>query len=277
MARSNWRGHISFGLVSIPIVLYTVENKRADISFHQIDKHDNARIQYQRINANTGKIVPWERITRGYEYEKDAVIPVPDDVLEKVAGAEARTINIQTFINKTEFNLLSIEKNYYLVPDEKGKGNKGYVILREALKDTHKIGIARVIISTKEYLSAIIPEGDALILSLLKYDKELRKPSEFPLPDKEPDFYKITPKEIKLAKELIKSMSGKWKPEKYIDEYQSAIHRWVEETVNKLPHKTTKQPAKRQPSNVINFMDLLKKSLVEKNKKPRHVNRVRRK
>ena len=103
---------------------------------------------------------------------------------------------------------------------------------------------------------------------MLKYDKELRKPSEFPLPDKESSFYKITPKEIKLAKDLIKSMSSKWKPEKYIDEYQSAIHRWVEETVNKLPHKSIKQPAKRQTSNVINFMDLLKKSLVEKNKKP---------
>ena len=100
MPRSNWRGHISFGLVSIPVVLYSVENTKADISFHQIDKQDNSRIKYQRINVNTGKVVPWERITRGYEYEKDAVIPLPDEVLEKVAGAEARTINIQTFINK---------------------------------------------------------------------------------------------------------------------------------------------------------------------------------
>src|SRR5690348_15206461 len=117
MPRSNWKGHISFGLVSIPIILYNVENKKADITFHQIDKRNNARIKFERVNIDTGKIVPWEDITRGYEYDKDTLIPVPDEVLEKVAGQNARTIDIQTFINKNEFDILSIYKNYYILPD----------------------------------------------------------------------------------------------------------------------------------------------------------------
>jgi DNA end-binding protein Ku len=272
MPRSNWKGNITFGLVSIPIALFTVENKKADISFHQIDKRDNSRIKYQRINVNTGKNVPWESITRGYEYDKDTIIPVPDSVLEKVAGEHSRTIDIQTFINKNEFNILSIERSYYLVPDEKGKGTKGYVILRETLQDMNKIGIARVIISTKEYIAAVIPDGQALILCLLKYDNELRKASDLSLPDKDLSYYKVTHKEIEMAKQLIKSMSSKWKPEKYIDEYQAAIHEWVEESVNHLPHKKQKH-RKKDSTNVVNFVDLLKKSLAEKNKKTNHKNK----
>lgn len=273
MPRSNWKGYISFGLVSIPVVLYTAENTKADISFHQIDKRDNSRIKYQRINVNTGKDVPWDKITRGYEYDEDTLIPVPDSVLAHVAGENSRTIDIQTFINQNELDILSIYKNYYLVPNEKGKGNKGYVILREALKEMHKIAIAKVIISTKEYISAVIPEKNALILCLLKYDNEIRKPSEFDLPDKDLKHYKINQKEIAMAKKLITSMSSKWKPEKYIDEYQSDIHKWVEETVNNLPHKKTKPKKHISSANVINFADLLKKSLAEKGKK-NHKKRV---
>jgi len=270
MSRSNWKGNISFGLVSIPIILYSVENKKADISFHQIDRRDNARIKYQRINVNTGKEVPWEEITRGYEYDKETTIPVPDNVLKKVAGENSRTIDIQTFIDKNQLNIFSIERNYFILPDEKGKGVKGYVILRDTLLDLHKIGIAKVIISTREYLCAIIPSDNMLMLSLLKYNHELRKISEFSLPDKALSHYKITYKEIDMAKQLLKTMSSKWHPEKYIDEYQTAIHDWVNETVNHLPHKKMKTK-KLLSSNIINFADLLKKSL-DKNKKSSHKN-----
>lgn len=258
MPRSNWKGVISFGLVSIPIVLYPAENKAADISFHQIDKRDNARIKYQRINANTGKVVPWEQITRGYEYDKETTIPVPDEVLKKVAGENARTIAIETFINKNDLEFISMSNYYYLVPDK--SGDKGYVILRETLKEMDKIAIAKVIISTKEYLAAIIPFHDALILTLLKYDVEIRKSDEFNLPNKNIGAYKINKQEMEMAKKLIKSMSSKWHPEKFVDEYQSAIHKWVDEAAKDLPHTVMKQ--KPHPTkNVVNFVDLLKKSL----------------
>jgi DNA end-binding protein Ku len=264
MPGSHWKGVISFGLVTIPIVLYPSRNKQADISFHQIDKRDNARIQYQRINSNTGKIVPWEEITRGYEFDKETIIPVPDEVLQKVAGDKAKAINIDTFIDRKDLNLLTLENVYYLVPDKNGQ--KGYVILRDSLTDTNKVGIAKVVISTKEYLSALIPHKDALLLCLLKYDNEMKKPSEFDLPNKNISAYKITAKEIEVAKQLIKSMSSKWKPEHYVDDYQQSIHQWVEESVNHLPHNKTVKSS-RKATNIINFVDLLKKSLAASSKR----------
>lgn len=258
MSRSNWKGFISFGLVSIPISLYTSKNKSADISFHQIDKKNNARIRYERINSTTGKSVPWENITRGYEFDKETIIPVPDEVLKKVAGEKSRTIEIEHFINKDELNLLTLENVYYSVPEK--NGIKGYVILRNTLLETNTVGIAKVVISTKEYLSAIIPHENALMICLLKYDKEIKKPSEFSLPDKPASEYKIKPNEMKMAKQLIKSMTTKWRPEKYIDEYQKSIHQWVEESVNHIPHKKLEKLYKK-PSTKTNMIDLLKKSL----------------
>ncbi len=261
MPRSNWKGIISFGLVAIPIILYPSRNKEADISFHQIDRRNNARIKYKRINTVTGKEVPWDEITRGYEYDKEITIPVPDDVLKKVAGENARTINIESFIEQKEFNFFTINNTYFLTPDEKGKGEKGYVILREALKESHKIGIAKVIISTKEYIAAVMPYKDALLLCTLSYDTEMREFSEFDLPNKKLDHYKISKKEMTIAHQLIDSMTAKWKPEDYVDEYQAAIHKWVEEEVNNKTHSVSTKKKTQAPSNVVDFVDLLKKSL----------------
>lgn len=265
MPKSNWKGVISFGLVTIPIILHPATNKKADISFHLIDKKDHARIQYKRINSSTGKVVPWENIIRGYEVDKETIIPVPDNILQKIAGDKSRTINIDTFVDMKDVDFLTLENVYFLVPDKNGQ--KGYVILREALKQTNKAGVAQVVISTREYLSVLIPHQDALVLCLLKYDKEVRKLSEFDLPGKDISAYKATTKEIGIAKQLIKSMTTKWKPEKFTDNYQSAIHEWVEETVNHLPHHQPKKSVKKQ-TKTTNFVDLLKKSLASSAKKP---------
>lgn len=263
MPKSNWKGIISFGLVSIPVMLYPSRNKLADISFHQIDKKDNARIKYLRVNSNTGKVVPWENVIRGYEYDKETVIPVPDDVLKRVVGESARTIAISTFIDKKEFDYLMIDRFYYLLPDKNGQ--KGYVILRDALDEANKIGIARVIISTKEYVAALIPRQDALLLCLLLYDNEIKKPSEFEFPNKELSSYKITKNEINIAKQLINKMSSKWNPKKYVDEYQKIIHQWADAIVRHTPHPKTKTLPHKKMSK-INFIDLLKKSLVSTKK-----------
>lgn len=260
MPTTHWKGMISFGLVTIPVMLYPAQNKQATISFHQIDKHDNERIQYQRINSRTGKKVPWEDIIRGYEFDKDTIVPVPDEVLKKVAGEKAKTIDIEAFVNQDDIDMLTLENVYYLVPEKNGM--KGYVILREALASTGKAGIAKVIISTKEYLSAVMVKDNALVLCLLRYDKEMRKLADVDLPEKDMKKYKVTSKEIDIAKQLIKSMTNsKWRPEKYKDEYQEAIHQWVEETARHLPHHAKKKSAgKMKPT--ANFIDLLKKSLV---------------
>jgi DNA end-binding protein Ku len=263
MPRSNWKGHISFGLVSIPIVLFPTENKSADISFHQIDKHNNARIKFQRINSVTGKKVEWDDIIKGYEYDKETMVPVPEEIIKKLAGENGRTIEIEQFINRKDLNLLAVNRTYYIVPDK--KGDKGYVILREALNDTDKIGIAKVIISTKEYLAAIMPyEDKALVLYLLKYDDEIRKMNEFDIPTKDLSAYKVNKKEIDIAKQLIQSMTAKWKPEKFVDDYQATLHKWVEEEATRKPHKAAMKTRAKAQSNVVDFVELLKKSINSK-------------
>jgi DNA end-binding protein Ku len=271
MPRSNWKGVISFGLVSIPVSIFPAENPSADISFHQIDKRNNARIKYQRINSVSGKVVEWKDIIKGYEYDKETTIPVPDEIIKRLAGETARTIEIQQFISQKELDLITIDRSYYIVPDKKGE--KGYVILREALLSANKIGIAKVIISTKEYIAAIMPyEDKALTLCLLKYASEMRDMEELDIPAKEISKYKVTKKEIDIAKQLIASMTSKWKPKKYVDEYQAILHQWVEEEAKKIPHRVTKKSKVKQPTNVINFVDLLRKSLASKKAGATHKN-----
>lgn len=181
-----------------------------------------------------------------------------------MAGDNARVIGIDMFIDKEQLDLLTVEKTYYIVPDK--NGDKGYVLLREALASTKTAGIAKVIISTKEYVAAVFAYEKALVLCLLYYDSEMRKLSELKIPEKEISAYKINKREIEIANQLIKSMKSKWKPEKYVDEYQDALHEWVEESINHIPHTKKKSRSRPTTTNVISFVDLLKKSLAQKEK-----------
>lgn len=260
MPRSNWKGSISFGLVNIPIVLFNSEEPSSSVSFKQINRQTGAKIKYKRVDSETEKEVPWAQIGKGYEYEKDVILPVEEGELQKVAGENARTIAIEEFVDKKNINLINVDKTYYLVPDK--KGDKGYVILREALNSTNKVGIAKVIISTKEYLAAVGTFENALVLYLLRYNDEIRKLSDFNIPSDDVKKYKVTGKEIEIAKKLINSMSGKWKPQQYKDEYKEAVEKWVNEKIHHLPQsKMAPRSRATKPSKVINFVDLLKQSL----------------
>ena len=260
MPHAIWKGHISFGLVSIPILLYPVENKKANVAFRQLDKRNNAPIKYQRINAKTGKEVPWKEVIKGYEYSKDEILPVEEGELKKVAGENAKTISIEEFVDKKNLTFLNVEKAYFLVPDKKAE--KGYVILREALNDTNKIGIAKVIISTKEYLAAVSTYENALVLYIMHYADELRDLSEFSIPSEKLASYKVDKKEIEVAKKLITAMSKKWNPRQYKDEYREAVDKWLDKKLKKLPgHPMKSRDTAVHGKNVVNFVDLLKKSL----------------
>lgn len=259
MPRSNWKGSISFGLVNIPIILFNSEDPSQGVAFKQINRKTGAKIKYKRIDAETGKEVPWEEIGKGFQYDKDEILPVDEEELKKVAGDNARTIAIDEFVDKKSISFLNVEKTYYIVPDKKGE--KGYVILREALNSANKIGIAKVIISTKDYLAAVAPFENALVLYLLHYDDELRKLSAFDIPAKDIKTNKVTQKEIEIAKKLINSMSHKWDPKKYKDEYKEAVFKWVNEKLKHLPQTQMTSRRKSKEGNVVSFMDLLKKSL----------------
>lgn len=268
MPRSNWKGSISFGLVNIPIILYHATDPSEKVSFRQINKKTGSTIKYKRVDAETGKEVAWENIGKGFQYDKETILPIEDGELERVAGDNARTIAIEEFIDKKNIDFVNIEETYYLTPDKKGE--KGYVILREALKESNKIGIAKVIISTKEHLAAVSVYNNSLILYLLHYHDELRDLSELNLPLDDIKKYKVTKNEISIAKQLISSMTVKWKPEKFKDEFKKAVVIWVEKKIKKLPTITMKSKNKnKHTTTMVNFVDLLKKSLQSKNVKPR--------
>lgn len=268
MPRSNWKGSISFGLVSIPVELYNTVDPSSGVSFKQINKKSGAKIKYKRIDAETEREVTWENIGKGFEYSKDVILPVGDDELKRVAGENARTIAIEEFVDIKNMDFIHVEHAYYLIPGKKSE--KGYVILREALKNSKKIGIAKVIISTKEYLAAVSTYEDSLILYLMHYNNELRKLSEFDIPGNDLKKYKVTKSEIDVAKKLIQSMSEKWKPEKFKDEYREAVEHWVKNKIKHLP-ETKMQPRSKAKTatNMVNFVGLLKKSLKNKGKMPK--------
>lgn len=273
MQKPIWKGYITFGLVNIPVILYSAE-KKFDIQFKLIDSRDKARIRYMRINEYTGAEVPWTEVAKGYEYDDHNYLVIKPADIEAISGEHSKTIDIATFVNKNSIDVMFYEKPYYVVPDKKGE--KAYVLLREILKITDKVGVAKVIIHTREYLSALIPRGNALVLNLLRYNQELRKDADFDLPTAAIKTYKISAKELDIAKQLVVGMTTKWNPKDYHDVFRETLAKWIEE---KIQHKARKTSRKRPKSvakktNVINFVDLLKKSL-EKNKHKSLKRRIR--
>lgn len=266
MSRPIWKGFITFGLVNIPVILYSGE-KKFDIQFKLLDSRDKSRIRYVRVNEHTGEEVAWQDIAKGYEYDDNNYILFKEKELKELAGEHSKTIDIENFINANSLDCMVFDKPYYLVPDK--KGDKGYVLLRETLANTKKIGIAKVIIHTREYLAALMPYENALILNLLHYPQEIKKPSEFELPSAALKKYKISAKEIEIAKQLVDSMTTKWNPNAYHDTYRETLEQFIEKKIHHEKPQKSKTKKTTKSSNVINFVDLLKKSLKEKKtKKP---------
>lgn len=256
--RAIWNGAISFGLVNIPVDLLGAE-QRNDIKFNMVDSRDHSRIRYERVNEETGEEVPWNQIVKAYEFSEDNYVIVTDEDFENADAKATKTIDIETFINLEELELKYLEKPYYIRP-RKG-GEKAYVLLRDALEQTDKIAIARVVIRTKAYLAAIYPAEDMIILNLIRFHQELKSTEDIKIPEN----VKLTKKELDLAVKLIDDMSEEWHPENYEDEYRTAL---MDRIMAKAEGQGLKEDPEddEEPSNVIDIMDLLKKS-VEGNKK----------
>lgn len=259
-ARPIWNGHISFGLVNIPVYLYSAENRSDSVSFNLIDKSNNARVKNQRINEATGKPVEWDNIVKGYQLDNGEYITFSDEEIKSVAVESSQAVEIEDFVDLDEVPHAYFDKPYYLVPGK--KGDKGYVLLREALKKSGKIGIAKVVLRTREYLSALIPEGDALYLYILRYEYELREPDKSELPTGSMDDYKVNPKELEIAQQLIDTMTGEFDPEKYKDEYRDKLLAWIEERSEEGGKAApAAEEGEEATSGVIDIMSLLKQSM----------------
>ncbi|MCW8442890.1 Ku protein [Fluoribacter gormanii] len=261
MPKSIWKGEISFGLVSIPVSLYSIE-EHDELKFHLLDKKTKSRVHYQRISEKSGKEVPWDQVVKGFEFEKDRYIIVDEKKFEKASPDLFKAINIEEFVDFQEIDSLYLMKPYYLIPESKNK--KAYVLLRESLKKTNKAGVAKVIIRTKESICLILPHQYALLLYLIHFKDELRDENEMEVPKEDFKNYKISQSEIKMAVTLIDEMTAKWQPEKYHNEYREALQKWLDQQIAKQPAiKANEEPeiAQENSADVVDFISLLKESM----------------
>ena len=270
MARPIWSGTLSFGLLNVPVSLMTGE-RSVDLHFRMLDSRSNTPVRYERVNAETGEEVPWKEIVKAFEYEKGSYVVLdPDDI--KSASSEGREAEeVKTFVDAGSIGPEYFEKPYILVPGKKAE--KGYVLLREVLKRTGRIGIARVVIRTREYLSAVMPRGNALVLILLRYPQELVDAGDYKIPEGAASQYRISPKEIQMAEQLIESMSDEWNPADYRDEFRDRLRKVIEKRMKSKGVVTTEpEDEEAMPenatTNVVDFMSLLQKSLASNKRTP---------
>lgn len=255
MPRAIWKGSISFGLVNIPVGLYSATRAGTNIKLRMLRAKDQSPIKYKRVAEADDKEVPWDEIVKGYEYEKGAFVVVTDEDFEKVNVASNQTVDIREFVDLADIDPMFFDQPYFLAP-EKG-GDKAYSLLREALEKSGKVGIAKVVIKTREHLAAVKPMGKALILELMHFADELADPNELNLPTHDP-----AKKELTMAEQLIDSMSGDWKPEEWKDEYREALMQLIEEKVaapGKAP--SAAKAGGRKPTNVVDLVTVLQESL----------------
>jgi DNA end-binding protein Ku len=255
--RAIWKGSISFGLVNIPIGLYPA-SRREELSFRQLRKTDLSPINYKRVAEVDQKEVPWEDIVKGYEYEKGQFVVVTDEDFKRANVEATQTVDISDFVNLDEIDPMYFDKPYYLEPQKGGK--KAYALLRDTLKETGKVGIAKVVLKTKQHLGAVKPKGNALVLELMHFAEELLEPNELDLPKDEA----VGKKELDMAKALVQSMTSEWEPQKYKDEYTEKLKQAIEEKVEAGGKELPAPKGKPKPAtNVVDLVAILKKSIEE--------------
>ena len=261
MARPIWTGAISFGLLNIPIKLMSGE-RRTDIHFRMLDSRNNSPVRYERVNAETGEEVPWKEIVKAYEFSKDNYVVLQPEDIERAATENHETIAIEAFVDAESIPLGYLEKPYILVPGKKAE--KGYVLLREVLKKNGRVGIGRVVIRTREYLCMLVPEGDALMLMLMRFPQELVDASEYELPAGSARAWHVTPREMEMAEMLMESMTDEWKPADYKDEFRERLSEVIKKRIKQkeTAHiEDEREDEGEEATNVVDFMALLKKSL----------------
>lgn len=260
--RAIWKGAISFGLVSIPISLYPA-TRREELKFRLLRKSDLSPINYKRVAEADGKEVPWDQIVKGYEYEEDKYVVLKDEDFQRVDIEATQTVDIQSFVLLSEVNPLLFHKPYYMEPGR--GGDKPYVLLRDALVDTKRIAVAKVVIKTRQHLAAIKPQEKELMLELMHFPEEILEASEF----KAPAGKKLGKREMSMAKQLIKSMSAPWRPQDYKDDYRDALEKLIEKKIEHGGTAAPKTRKSRRPSNVIDLAAVLQQSLKETGKRSR--------
>jgi DNA end-binding protein Ku len=252
--RAIWKGSISFSLINIPIALYPA-TRREELKFRLLRASDLSPVNYKRVAEADGKEVPWDQIVKGYEYEKGKFVVLKEDDFKRADIEATQSVDIQDFVKLEEIDPIFFDRPYYLEPEKRGE--KAYALLREALKKTGKVGIAKVVIKTRQHLAAIKPEKNLLVLELMHFAEEIIDTGELKVPPNP----ELGARELAMATDLIDKMSDRWDADKYQDDYS---HRLLEVIQEKVESGGKSVPARRtakKPTNVVDLVSVLQESL----------------
>jgi DNA end-binding protein Ku len=258
--RAIWKGAISFGLVSIPVAVYPAI-RREELHFRLLRSPDLSPVNYKRVAEADGKEVPWDKVVKGYEYEKGKFVVLKDEDFKRVDVEATQTVDIINFVTQEDVNPLLFYKPYHM--EVMKGGDKAYVLLRDALKKTGKIAIAKVVIKTRQHLAAVKPQGENLMLELMHFPDELTSASEF----KKPTDKSLAKPEMDMALKLIDSMTSDWEPEQYKDDYREALEDMIEDKLAHGEAKPVHAAKQKRPSNVIDLVSVLQESIQKAGKK----------
>ena len=256
MARALWKGSISFGLVTIPIGLVSAVEASEQLSFNLLHKKDGSRIVQKRFCQEEDVEIPWAEVVKGYQYAKGQYVVLTDEDFEKARVPATQMFEIRAFVPATEVEDVYFEHPYYVAPEGRGAGPKAYGLLRDVLKETGKLGIGTIVLRQREHLAALEPFHEALVLTTMRYAHEIRSPKELGVPRTGG-----SPAEMKLARQLVDSLSDTWKPDEYRDTYTEVLRQLIEAKVKGEEIVAPEMP--RRP-RVVNLMKALQESLKER-------------
>ena len=260
MARATWKGTIAFGLVSIPVSLYSGE-KRPVLQFDLLDVRDNAKIRYQRVNEETGEEVPWDQIVRAFEYSDGNYVLVNETDFERASVESTHRMDVDTFVDRDAIEPYYFEKPYVVTPNKGGE--KAYVLLREALQSANKVGIAKVVIRGRQYLMALMAEHSVIIANRLRFHQELTDTEGLDLPEGMPRSLGISAQELDMAIHLVQAMAGPWRPESYQDDYRAALLHRIDMKARTGEVVAEEQPEVEEQPQEVDMVALLQRSLEE--------------
>jgi DNA end-binding protein Ku len=261
MPRVIWKGAISFGLVHVPVALYPA-SQESGIDFDWLDRRSMDPVGYQRINKRTGKVIRSEDIVKGIQQPDGGYVVLSEDEIKAAYPRTTQTIEIEGFVQASDISFCLLEKPYFLEPV--GKADKVYALLREAMFGAGVIGIARLVIHTREHLAALVPSGAALMLNTIRWHNEIRSSDELRLPPAGKAAAGLKPAELKMAAQLIEDMTVPWEAEAYTDRFVDAVHALVKKKVEAGETEAVAElepPPEADRSNVVDLTELLARSL----------------
>src|SRR5262245_6438271 len=259
MARAIWKGAISFGLVTVPVALHSATDSKSELSFSLLHKKDESPVEYKRFCKEEDKEVSWSEIVKGYEISKGRFVVLTEEDFARARAEGTDSVTIQDFVPSSSIADFHFDHPYYLAPDGKAAA-KGYALLRDALAKTGRVGVGTIVLRQREYLAAVEPVGEALVLTTMRFAREIRSPEWLGLPAAGRGWDK---REMDLALQLIDTLAGEWRPEKYKDTYHNVLKQAIQQ---KAKGREIVAPEPERRPRVIDLMDALKASL-EKGRK----------